>query len=371
MAVGVSYSQGDKGLPSDPGTETGDPDIGARSAPSLRQAMAIPIAESQDTSPPGLWKEQMLIGNGLRPTRRPRKWDKLRIKYSTRTEKSEESIQMADGSLVGPLGVGGMLAELANISLADLPKPPGDPWPGPDKGDRILSQMLHVPASHQNMTEANDIPLWRYKKIYVFNGLPEGVPSGERKFENDRCPVRDCFLTDNFEEALLADVILFSGLMGKPVITKPRNQLWIMFFLESPIHTQELTPFHDLVNWTATYRRDSTIVTPYEKFVPYANNNNSLSPFVPARNYADGKTKKVAWFVSNCYTTNGRLLYARELAKHIDVDIFGDCGRMHCPRTSASVCFDMLKKDYKFYLSFENSNCRDYITEKFFTNALE
>jgi glycoprotein 3-alpha-L-fucosyltransferase len=31
----------------------------------------------------------------------------------------------------------------------------------------------------------------------------------------------------------------------------------------------------------------------------------------------------------------------------------------------------MLARDYRFYLSFENSNCRNYVTEKLFTNALK
>lgn len=34
-------------------------------------------------------------------------------------------------------------------------------------------------------------------------------------------------------------------------------------------------------------------------------------------------------------------------------------------------CYEMLEKDYKFYLAFENSNCVDYITEKLFENALQ
>lgn len=32
---------------------------------------------------------------------------------------------------------------------------------------------------------------------------------------------------------------------------------------------------------------------------------------------------RVAWFVSNCGAKNSRLEYARELAKYIDVDIYG------------------------------------------------
>ena len=62
--------------------------------------------------------------------------------------------------------------------------------------------------------------------------------------------------------------------------------------------------------------------------------------------------------------------YARELAKYIGVDIYGSCGTKRCPRNSDQ-CFDMLNKDYKFYLAFENSNCKDYITEKFYVNGLQ
>jgi hypothetical protein len=73
---------------------------------------------------------------------------------------------------------------------------------------------------------------------------------------------------------------------------------------------------------------------------------------------------QVAWFVSNCRESNNRGKYARELQKYIPVDIYGKCGTMKCPRSTENQCLEMLDRDYKFYLAFENANCKGYITEK-------
>ena len=87
------------------------------------------------------------------------------------------------------------------------------------------------------------------------------------------------------------------------------------------------------------------------------------------RNFAENKTSQVAWFVSNCHARNNRLEYAEQLGKHIGVDVFGDCGTKFCARNSPE-CGRKLRQ-YKFYLAFENSNCVDYITEKFWLNGLQ
>lgn len=76
-----------------------------------------------------------------------------------------------------------------------------------------------------------------------------------------------------------------------------------------------------------------------------------------------GKSKLVTWFVSNCQAKSGRLKYVEELSRHIGVDVYGECGTFRCKRSES--CFsDVVEPNYFFYLSFENSFCDDYVTEK-------
>lgn len=138
-----------------------------------------------------------------------------------------------------------------------------------------------------------------------------------------------------------------------------------MELTEAPPHSGSRIKDANAFNLTATYRWDSDIPRPYGYFMKH-------KPPLPRKpvDLPRTKTKKIAWFVSNCNPSSERERYAAELAKYIDVDVYGSCGKLKCPRSNEMQCFKMLETDYKFYLSFENSHCRYYTTEKLFLNAL-
>ncbi|KAF9813825.1 hypothetical protein SFRURICE_007980 [Spodoptera frugiperda] len=226
--------------------------------------------------------------------------------------------------------------------------------------DRVVNQLMYT------LPKDEDVPI---KKILLANGFGAwGVSGGRTEFIRNKCPVDRCTLSSDARDAATADAILYKDHHTPFNVKRSPKQIWILYYLECPYHTASLRPSSvDVFNWTSTYRRDSDIVAPYEHWVYY-------DPLIIEkdldRNFAANKTKKVAWFVSNCHARNRRLQYARQLSKYIQVDIYGACGAHHCPRTDPN-CLEMLDKDYKFYLAFENSNCRDYVTEKFFVNGLQ
>lgn len=82
------------------------------------------------------------------------------------------------------------------------------------------------------------------------------------------------------------------------------------------------------------------------------------------------KKKAIAWFASNCKSGSKREDIVHKIQNFIKVDIYGKCGKLHCEKNS-TLCLDMLTANYMFYLSFENSLCRDYITEKLYRPLTE
>ncbi|CAG0922772.1 unnamed protein product, partial [Notodromas monacha] len=226
--------------------------------------------------------------------------------------------------------------------------------------DRILEQLMFSPASLPLFLQISS------KTILLTSGF-DWLPSGNTAFNH--CPVTKCELRRSHEIPFAnSDLVLFANTATSMERTVDySHQIWVMYILESPHHSSAKFP-QESINWTATYRWDSDIVAPYAKWM-YFDERVRFSQ--QAGNMAANKTKKVAWFVSNCGANNNRLEYANELGKYIQVDVYGACGTLECSRSKGEECFEKLKRDYKFYLAFENSNCNDYITEKFFINGLQ
>jgi hypothetical protein len=87
----------------------------------------------------------------------------------------------------------------------------------------------------------------------------------------------------------------------------------------------------------------------------------------------------IAWFVSNCNTHSRREDYVNQLRSQpgIRIDIYGGCSSMyHSPivpiqcQKGTPNCTEKTLSNYRFYLSFENSKCDTYITEKYWVQGL-
>ncbi|XP_077187796.1 3-galactosyl-N-acetylglucosaminide 4-alpha-L-fucosyltransferase FUT3-like isoform X2 [Paroedura picta] len=172
--------------------------------------------------------------------------------------------------------------------------------------------------------------------------------------------VHDCHFTINQNWYPKADAVIVHHRdacysRNLPPHPRPPSQLWIWFNLESPSHSPNLGFMDNQFNLTMTYRRDSGIFTPYGWLEVLDH---------PQKVTVPPKSKLVAWVVSNWNPSFYRAKYYEELKKYIKVDVYG---QHHLPLPKDKH-FSTLRQ-YKFYLSFENSIHEDYITEKVWKNA--
>ncbi|KAI4897121.1 hypothetical protein NFI96_004700 [Prochilodus magdalenae] len=145
-------------------------------------------------------------------------------------------------------------------------------------------------------------------------------------------------------------------LSNLPRSTRPPHQKWIWMNLESPSHSSRIPGLEKLFNVTLSYRSDADIHVPYGAVIYRQEEDQFTLP---------NKSQLVCWIVSNWNPKHRRVKYYSELRKHIRVHTLGQAfGHFVSDGDLSSVI-----STCKFYLAFENSAHRDYITEKLF-NAL-
>ncbi|XP_067942178.1 alpha-(1,3)-fucosyltransferase fut-6-like isoform X2 [Watersipora subatra] len=180
---------------------------------------------------------------------------------------------------------------------------------------------------------------------------------------------------DNVAKA--ASIILFNLVEmyhGDTLLKIPRrtDQYFGVTSLESTGYSFNLMPptLNGLMNFTATYSRRST-VPEWHIFKACMDKRTTK---LPTRNYSEGKSKGAIAYVSNCMSMQyNRLSLMKMLKSYIPVDIYGGCGKPDPCRghSDPGQCSRDLHKQYHFYLSFENSLCEDYISEKFWDRLSE
>ena len=188
-----------------------------------------------------------------------------------------------------------------------------------------------------------------------------GIGLGKDGFRRAGCPVWQCESYDSEMEELEIpdedfDAVLFHEPSWPYKHIPPKrspHQLYVFWTMEPPTRqrpTLKWKKFNKFFNWTMTYRRDSEVFHPYgwsnklaTESSAVVSSGRALHVDKPTVNYAKGKTKMAAWFVSNCdEASSGRNELVQHLQKFIKVDVYGKCGEFSCPRTQDDYCRRMV-----------------------------
>ncbi|XP_071776262.1 4-galactosyl-N-acetylglucosaminide 3-alpha-L-fucosyltransferase 9-like [Centroberyx gerrardi] len=172
--------------------------------------------------------------------------------------------------------------------------------------------------------------------------------------------IDSCHLTDDRSLYSKAQAVLIfhraieDDLSNLPTSPRPGFQRWIWFNMGSPTHTRKIPGIQGLFNLTLSYRKDADIQVRWRLTVKKRTDEHFVLP---------KKERLLCWIVGNSDPQKGsgrRYSYYRQLVKHIKVDVFSHSSA----RFFKYEDYFLTISSCKFYLSFENSIHKDYITEK-------
>lgn len=251
-------------------------------------------------------------------------------------------------------------------------------------GKRFLpwKQFANIEKNVVRSKKIRYILVWTTSKNEPFNRMGEE----SEVFVEQFCPYDNCIITDDINYFKLEtefDAIVFGAEVTKltdNLLPEQRLPFQKYVFVstksaqENPVCTER---FNSYFNWTWTYRLDSEIRS---GLVVRDVNESIVAPknevhwILTQRKYIvphdlsaiiEKKTKAAAWIASDCSTHSYRekiaLSLREELKKHLlTLDIYGKCGEFYCG--TQEKCDKKIERDYYFYLAFEDSLCKDYVT---------
>ncbi|XP_040013340.1 alpha-(1,3)-fucosyltransferase 7 [Xiphias gladius] len=177
-----------------------------------------------------------------------------------------------------------------------------------------------------------------------------------------------CRLVDQRSLFSSADVVVFhnreliQGRQKLPLdLPRPQYQRWAWMSLEAPDYNGNLQQYAYIFNMTITYRRDADVTVPYGELLPREAEGHLMED-IPLN-----KSSLVCWVVSNYRSHHKRSQVYSELNTAVPVKVYG---RWTSKRLPSKDLLPTISRCY-FYLAFENSVAKDYITEKLWRNAYQ
>lgn len=205
----------------------------------------------------------------------------------------------------------------------------------------------------------------KIKQLLLWTGYFDTVSVWANSISNQfkRCD-SECIVTTKREHLAFSDAVMFhdvdteiKDLPGMRILRQP----WILFTMEpSTLVKKNYRWMKGKFNWTVSYRNYSTILFPYGQYKVRTSDTN-LKPVS-----LGGKNLTLFAIISNCYDAGKRFKLIEEIKNHLQVDIYGRCG-MKCISKEGQCLPAELMSRYKFRIAFENSHCRNYVTEKYWS----
>ena len=218
------------------------------------------------------------------------------------------------------------------------------------------------PSSFSNRSSSRDVTIllwyWPFGRSFSLQG--------DVCWDLYRIP--RCRLVDQRSLFPSADVVVFhnrelvQGIHKLPFdLPRPQGQRWAWMSLEAPVNNGNLGKYANIFNMTVTYRRDADITIPYGEILSKAADEHLVDD-VPLN-----KSSLACWVVSNYRNQHKRSQVYKELSAVVPVKVYGRWTKNPLPSRALlptiSGCY--------FYLAFENSLSKDYITEKLWRNAYQ